>query len=153
MADSIRQQICTKVAARLATILTTAGYATNLGQHVYEWLPEVLEQSNTLGVVWKDIDESPSNLTTGGTLGYHYHDLKFEFTIIASGSTAIANVRKALADVIKAIGVDQTWDKLADRTVPVPNEMAAEQADRIVAAFRLTVIVQYRTHKWDPYNQ
>lgn len=154
MADSMRQLILNAVDARLKTILTTATppYETNLGEHVFEWLPRVLEDSECPAVIWKDLDEVPSNLTIG-KYGYHQHALRVELAIVdASAGSTPANLRKALADVTKAVGADTTWGGLAIRTDPVPNDMAVEQADRIAGAFRLTIQIDYQTQKWNPYG-
>jgi hypothetical protein len=152
MADSIRQRICSAFDTRLKGITVAAGYATNVGQNVFEWIPAVIDQDQTPGILWMDVDESPSNLTTAGTIGYHDHRLRIEARIIASGSTSIATIRKALADVVRAIGVDTTWGGLASRTNPVANDMDAEKADRLAAAMRLTIEIDYTTHKWNPYG-
>lgn len=150
---SLRQRILTALDTRLKTILIANGYETDLGQNVFEWRDTMVQQSELPALVWKDLNEDPSSATVGKTIGYHWHDLTVEMSILSSdGSSTPEQMRKCLADVTAAVGTDTTFGGLAIRTQPVPNEAAVEQADRIIGAFRLTINIHYQTKKWNPYE-
>lgn len=152
MGDSKRQLICNAFDARLKTILTTNGYNTDLGLNVFEWRDTPFELNELPAINWRDLLEDDSN-ATAGTIGYHNHGVTFELKVVtAKGSTTAKEVRAILADLIAAVAVDQTWDKLALRTDPVKNEMEVEEAERIVGGMTVTLNIIYQTKKWNPYT-
>lgn len=150
--DSKRQLICSAVDARLKTILTSAGYNSDLGKNVFEWRPTPLEINELPAVNWRDISEGDSN-ASAGTIGYHNHTLTFELRVLtAKGKTTAKEIRAILADIIEAISIDQTWGGLAIRTDPVSNEMEVEEAEHIIGGTTVTFIITYQTKKWNPYT-
>ena len=150
--DSKRQLICNKVDTRLKTILIANGYNTDLGKNVFEWRDNPIDESELPALGWRDVSEDDSNASTG-TIGYHNHVLTMEFKVAtAKGKTTAQEIRALLADVIKAVGVDQTWDGLAIRTDPVSNEMQVEEAETIIGGVTITLTITYQTKKWNPYE-
>lgn len=109
MVDSRRQDIIDAVDTRLKGILTTGGYETSLGSHVSEWRDtdrNPLEATELPGIVYRDA-------VSGRSVGAGIYDnvLRIEFEIHAD---SIATIRKALADVERAVFVDESWGGLAD---------------------------------------
>lgn len=105
---SKRQDIIDLVIARMQTILSSGDYETNLGQNVEDW------QTN-----WDD-DELPAlsvcDLVDGinfvneqPTAALQQHALPLQLRIFAKSDTRPADLRKMIADVVKAIGTDQFW--------------------------------------------
>lgn len=152
MSDSKRQQIIDKIDTRLKTILTTGGYLTNAGQHVYPWLPEISEIADQIALVYRDPDENNS-AATEGSIGYHRHELTIEIEIrCAAGSVTVETVRKVLADIETAIGTDPKWSALAQRTNPGSNRIDTAQNSNIVSRATMNFVVVYQTKAWNPYT-
>lgn len=154
MADSIRQQIMTALDTRMKAILTAGGYETDLGTSVFEWRTENLDDSQLPALVWRDIAAGVSDQADdGAAMGSHAHALTVEIEIITSGSTAPAAVRKMIADVYKAIGVDDTWGGLALATAPREDETEHDQAEKKIAGATIRAVIIYETLSFDPYTQ
>lgn len=150
--DSKRQLICSAVDARLRTILVSGGYNTDLGENVFEWRATPFEINGLPAMDWRDISEVDSNASTGRD-GYHNHALTFQLRVLtAKGKTTANEIREILADIVKAVSVDQTWGGLAIRTDPVSNEMEVEEAERIIGGITVTLTITYQTKKWNPYT-
>ena len=104
MATPIRQTLIDNIKTQLQTITTGNGYETNLGSNVFEWRETPLQQSELPGIVIRD----PSNQQTK-TFGKHESVLKLEIEIYTQGLPVVT--RKAIADVIKCIGVEGLKDQ------------------------------------------
>ena len=114
MADTIRQQIITAVDTQLKTISVANGYRTALGATVQEWDLTPLSAANeTTGrLEYRDGGEDRLDLTVGEqTMG-----LPLVIRVLTPGSTSMADIRKMLADVAKAMYEDPTFGGLADDT-------------------------------------
>jgi hypothetical protein len=156
MADSIRQKIIDAVAARFASITTGNGYETNIGSKVYVWRnleASPLDANDLPAINIRD----PKCETQQQTSGVHTHMLHIEAVVMASKSTTESKtVRKMIADVTKAVGVDRQWTvssvKLAFDTDPVKDETTIEQHGDITGAAKISFIIKFRTRSFDPYN-
>lgn len=146
MADSKRQQIVTRIDLGLKTILVAAGYETNLGRNVYEWREEPLTKSKLPAAVWRETDR-----TVEATIGEHEHTLTVEIQLVATGASAPQTLRKMIADVVKMVGVNLTWNGLAEDTKPPVETVSSERDKSRVAGATLTFDVIYRTGRFDPY--
>lgn len=150
MADSIRQQIIDAINTRLKTILKANGYETNLGQNVFEHRTTALGDSELPGINFKDVgcDVSQEDIA----IGQHGYELIMEAEItVKEGSTTAVQIRKMIADVIKATGVDPRWGGLAVSTSPVSDSLKFEQSEKIIAGALLTYSIMFRTNKFNPY--
>jgi hypothetical protein len=78
--------------------------------------------------------------------------LPVEMEIITVGGTAITEIRKLIADVIRAIGAKRTWDGEAVNTKLKLSGPAVDQASRKVGAVVVTIEIIYRTNLFDAYN-
>lgn len=155
MADSRRQDIIDAILARFRLILIASAYETDLGKNVHVW-------RDTATTPFQP-DELPAlNLRDASNaveqLLYNKHEHSLTITaqgFVASGAVA-ADVRKCLADLYKAIGVDRKWTvatvALAFDTLPVGDEFTVQQNGTAIAGFVLTFIVKFRTTSYDPYT-
>ena len=124
MTDPIRQTIMEKVAARLAAILTTGGYLTNVGAHVFLWRTTPLDSAEMPGLVVSDRVEE----ITPFTCLEYTHDLVVEVEAIAEPGTVDGELmRDVIADILKAVVTDDRWDGYALDTVPLSSEIVQEQ--------------------------
>ncbi len=153
MADSIRQLIINAIDSRLKLITIANGYETNIGGKVFEWRAVPVEEIDLPCIIYRDLSSVNSVLTIG-IGGYHESNLNIEVEVIcAAGSVTPSTIRKMLADVIKAIGVDATWSGLASSTDPVSDAITIEQNEKIIGGANITFTITYRTKRWDAYNQ
>lgn len=152
MADSIRQKITDAVSARLALIKTVNGYETDLGLKVFEWRVAEIPESDLPAAVYRDIGCDTSD-SEGSSMGYHLHSLNMEIELFASGSTSPATMRKMIADVFKAIGVDDTWGGLALTTRPQGDKADVEQEEKKFTNTLVSIVVEFETLAWDAYTQ
>ena len=76
------------------------------------------------------------------------NSLKFECECYAHGSTTAAQARLMLDDVVKCIGVDQTWGRLARYTLLDSHEIDLEQNAEIIGGVKIEFTVVYRTNQW-----
>lgn len=148
MADSIRQRIITAVDTRLKAMLTTGGYELNLGRSVHEWRSTPFDEGDLPAVVYRDTNE-----VVEVTVGRHDHRMELEIEMVLSGSTAPATMRKAVADIVKAVGADVTWGGLAFDTGYAGSEnIAVMQNERRIAGVLMRFVVSYATVPFDNYN-
>lgn len=145
MADSIRQQIIDKLAARLAAIKITGGYKTDIGSNVFDWLARDLADAELDAVIYRDVSADISM----DTLELRSNKIRVEIEAkTKSGSTTAAQVREMIEDIYTAINVDDTWDALALNTEPVGEEMMIGHGDKITGFATITIEIEYRTTKW-----
>ena len=149
MADSKRQQIIDAIQTRLETILLTGGYKTNLGNNIFVWKTDTIQDSELPCILWRDKSETIERITIGADL----HSLQIEAEIITSGADAIDKVREMIADVIQAVGTDLTWGTIAEDTLPISNEdIQIEQKEKTIAGAKVSFVVQFVTEPFNPYN-
>ena len=144
MPTSIRQQIINAVDARLKTIKIANGYNYDLGNNVFEWRDAPLSDSNLPALIYRDLSCDTEYLET------HRHKIHIEVELVIKDTLASA-VRKMIADVLKAIGVDPQWSNLAINTHPEGDEMQVKQSEKIIGGASVKFAIEFRTKEWDPY--
>jgi hypothetical protein len=149
--SSKRQLIVDAVKARLATIKTTGGYQTNIGNNVKEWLLTSLEESELPAVTLADGVEKTIIPAEGKNSGLYTRQLPFAANLVLAESDATATLaRKAIADVITCIGKDDTWGGLARRTLPDTDDLTVDSEGQRIGGARITFIVEYGRKHWEP---
>jgi hypothetical protein len=139
----------TKLDTQLKTILITGGYETNLGSHIFEWRDTALQESELPGLIWRDLVQETDDTRVHNL---DQHMLPVEMEIMAVGGTAITEIRKLIADVIRAIGAKRTWDGEAIDTKLKTSGPAIDQASKKVGAVMVTIEIIYRTNLFDAYD-
>lgn len=145
---SIRQQIITALDTRLKTILTSGGYNTNAGKQVFEYREYNFEVDELPALIYRD--EDSQNIDS---YEYHRHKLFIKIEAVVVGTTAAADIRKLIADVITAIGTDLTWGGLAEDTLPESEPINIVHESRKVAGATIGITIDYRTGLWNPHTQ
>ena len=147
---SKRQQIVTAIDTRLKLITITNGYETNAGNNVYEFWDIALEDDELPAIIWRDGAED-SDLLVNTTQD---RTLTVELILQTLGATAPAILRKLIADVEKAILVDNTWGGLVIFTsvMNVIDTFDVEHKDRRIGACRTRFTVLYRTGYLNSYS-
>lgn len=138
--SSKRQQIVDAIETRMKTILTTGGYTTNAGQHVFVWLTTPLSETVLTAIILFDRDGGIN--AEYSTLKHYYRDLIVDIEADVKGSTSRAELRKVLDDIWKACKVDRTWGGLAIQTIMESDDMVLAQGDKLAGGsqtrFRIT---------------
>lgn len=145
MADSIHQKIIGKIDTRFKAILIAGGYATNMGNNVFEWRETPLAATELPGLIYRDPREERIP-------GCGVYDLSLQIEIDLF-STSPAGIRSCLADIERAVFVDETWETLAQNSEIDSSEMEVAQKENIFTASKVIMTVEYRTIRGDPYTQ
>jgi hypothetical protein len=159
MADSRRQDLMDAILARFRLITVGGGYETNLGANVHVWrdtaqIPFQPEELPALNL------RDASNAIEQQLTNKHEHSLTILCQGFVASSAVATDVRKCMADLYKAIGVDRKWPstpgdvatRLAVDTLPVGDEFTVQQNGIAIAGFVLTFVVKFRTTSYDPYT-
>jgi len=139
---SVRQRIITTIDLRLKTILVANGYQSNMGEHVFGWRTDPFQGSEIDGLTYRDRTEER-------TAGCGVYDLMMPLEIEMI-SDSPAGIRKCLADLEKAVFVDETWGGLAWYTELRTNEMAVEKKEELFSASKIILEIEYQTGRGHP---
>lgn len=141
---SKRQDIVNAVKTRMLTVRTANGYATEIGADQSEWnvtgkSPQELPSHEVRDEVEEAVVDKPNS---------GLYERRLEITVIAElleDGAGATNARLALADIIKAVGVDTTWGGLAKFTLPVEERIrVAEEGQRISGVTVVFQVVYFR---------
>ncbi|MCP9495886.1 MAG: hypothetical protein MSG64_15665 [Pyrinomonadaceae bacterium MAG19_C2-C3] len=149
-----RQQIIDKVLARMQGIATTAEYApgknfeTNLGAHVTEWNEEQVERANLPALDVRDFLNSP--VQESRSSDGHEHVLTIQFAVIAAAKEQTSFVRACIADIYRAIGIDDSWDSLASKTMPKRDLLKIDQQGQRIAGAIVEINIHFFTASFNP---
>lgn len=152
MADSKRQQIVNAIKTRLQGITVANGYQTDLGNAVYEWRLTPYQSTELPCADVRDTTESVE-----ATVEVHIHKTTMEVKVLGSTGSLPADIRKRLADVVKAVGTDLTWGGLAEDTVAAGQDLIEAEIDITgtglvkVRAASARFEVSYTTAPFNPY--
>jgi len=151
------QQIIDKVAARLGTIKTTNGFYTNSGTTTKEWRTSPYNENELgLSLTFRDDGDEPFKTSLLGDDAIQDRWLTVIISLPYRGGSAAAAeyIRKAMADVYKAIGTatdgrrGEEWSGLAEATEDQGSKPFFDQEERQVLSIDITIKIWYRTKKW-----
>jgi len=166
MPDSVRQRIITAVLARFAAITTANGFQTDIGENVTEWNLIPIQERLLSGV---DVSDPKDTAEPAVSNSGEDHELTLKATHHwKSGDATPENLRKATADIFRAIGLDRYWHEnttisagpiatksgsalARNGTVADVDQMDLSQGGKIVGAAQVTFRIRYRTETLNPY--
>jgi hypothetical protein len=144
-----RQTLFSAVLTRAATITVANGYGTNIGSHVKEWQTTPLESVDLPAVLVSDSTENTLVPEVGETAGLYRRELEITFdAVLAESGQNATEARKAIADIIAMIGVDQTWGGVARRTVPVSDQLMLDDTGTRIGGARVRVKIIHSRKPW-----
>ncbi len=149
MADSIRQQILSAIDTRLKAILVASGYATDIGTNVHDWKVDPIEEDDLPILLYRDI----SVATEIVNFNCFAHRMTVNISVAVTNSTPMTEIRKLIADLDKAIGVDETWGGLALFTIRIGDESSVEIGEKKFAGCQVNFEVTFRTLGWNDYTK
>ncbi len=139
-----RQEIVEAIKVRLPSIRTANGYGTDLGLHVFEWKVTAFGEGELPGVCFRDTEQTVAELTGG----YRNNSLTVEFILgAASGALTPGIVRQAIADVVRCIDSDPTWNGLSWDTAIQSDEMFVDHDGKLTGLAKVTAVVKYQTQR------
>ncbi len=154
MPETIRQQIINAIDVRLKTILVSNGFKTNLGLNVFEWRVTELTEAELPALIYRDTESAVGD-SPPESFDRQRQLLDIEIDVVVSGSTAPADLRKAIGDVMVAIGSTREareWNDLAEDTIQGSESISIEHEERRVAGARLFFSIQYVSGIFNPYS-
>ena len=137
---TIRGTIMGLVDTALKAILITGGYSTNLGAKIYEWRPIPLGDDVGPAATYKDT-------LTRKPISQNYFENTISLEVVVYGNT-VNTVRDMVGDVIKAVGLNQTWGGNAKHSIFVSEDTGVAQKDKLIAVSHLTFSIQYHALNW-----
>lgn len=145
-----RQDILDVIESRMQGISVGGGYHTALGANISVWRTAIFEASNLPALVIRDMGQSKDQEGESSPFSLDTWRLKIEIEIIGkAGSTTDILIRQMIADVYKAIGVDDTWGGKAITSFLSDDDMILQdQQSRIVGGATIQFTILYRTNKY-----
>lgn len=148
--DTLRQRIMDTIETRMGTILVSNGFKTNVGQNVFPWSELGINNTKLPALIIRDVDDDPDQEVI------RIVDNILTVQVIAlttKSATSEQEVREIIADVIKAVGVDETWGDLAEFTLLPPAGMEALQLEKKLFGSQIDLVVEYTTGRFDPFGR
>ena len=115
MEETKRQQILDALAARLPLILVADGYRTDAGLYTVFIDSEVPKSKHDLPCLL--VFDSTADADDAVINGRTDYRLNITIEVVVLNDTSAKEQRRIAADVLKAIGVDDSFGQLAYRTV------------------------------------
>ena len=149
-----RQDLVDAVDTRLKTILTTAGYRTNIGANVFQWREfAAISPSELPCIVFADRSETPE-LVNAGRNSTQKRTLTIEYEIIYTGTeskTIMTNLRKGQADIEDAIRTDVKFGNLALWTKPAGTQLGLtdQNTEDMTGILTGSFEIVYQTGFWN----
>ena len=148
--DTVRQRIMDTIAVRLQSILVSNGYKTNAGQKVFAWREFGLGSTKLPALTYRDVDDDPDQETIGNVDNILTVEVQ---ALTTQSATSDEQVREMLADVIVAVGADETWGDLAEFTLLPSSPMAVEQLEKKIFGAQIILVIEYQTARFNPYGR
>lgn len=156
MADSKRQKIVDAVKTRMAAILVSGGYDTDLGQNVEEWSQHLQQEDIPDAGVLSVCDMVAEAAGTSGRSNPQetVWQMPIQLRIwLPKSRTSMANLRTALKDVNRAIREDDRWQVAGVGLVMISRPLregpiVPEDSFEVAGAF-LDFEVQFITQKFN----
>jgi hypothetical protein len=145
-ANIIRKKIRDAVASRMALIDGTGGYYTAIGNHITIKKTNPYGPNKVDGIDIADESETQTLVTEAEEL----EDRSLIFRLaVALKQIDPDKVLEAIADVEKAVNVDDRWGGLAIRTVPLGNDDEVDQQENIFRGVNIRIRIEYSTLKFN----
>ncbi len=146
----IRQQIFDALAGALRAI-TTPTYQTNAGHRVFAYRDPVNRPLNANELPCITIRETQSN-GEALTATVHRYTLGLEISgHVQDQEDTAAALRSIRADILQALGEDETLGDLVEYIAPNAEEMNTTEMGKSVGTVRLQFEIRYKTLAFAPY--
>lgn len=151
-----QQDLFTAVKTRLATITTANSYTSNAGQIVNEWQLTPVDFSASPSLLPCICLSDPREVNLGPSANVDKNSstrlfgLEFEAALLLAETDQTATkARQAKTDLIRAIGVDPTWNGLAKRTEPGEFQIIGNKEGNSISGVLMKFTVEYMRKTWE----
>lgn len=148
--DTVRQKIMDAIDTRLQSILIANGFKTNAGQNVFPWQEYGVTNTKLPALLIRDVDDDPDQETVGNVDNILTVQV---IALTAKSATSDQQVREMIADVIVAVGVDETWGDLAEFTLLPPAGMELLQLEKKLFGAQIDLLIEYQTARFNPFGR
>ena len=154
MADSKRQQVVDALVTRLETISTVNGFETNAGTNVFQWRGYDIPDNKRPAI---DVRDSEQTLETEAGEADR-HTLVVEINCFAAGADSPADIRKIMADVVKAIRDDPSFPRLGGEGVAEDVNLVqqtiedVEHKEERITAGQVGITIEFMTAHFNSYT-
>lgn len=150
--DSKREKIIAKVLERMTLIKVADGYETDFGLNVHDWEVNFNKQDfPALSVC--DLFEENELLNRQPTASRQMNALPIQIRLFAE---TVAELRKGITDVNKAIKIDSRWafleEPLALHTLPKGSGIIVSEDTFEIAGAAVNIEIVYMTNVFDSYQ-
>lgn len=143
-----RQAFVDALRARLASISQESGYSSDIGLRVFDWRDPRGENVQESELPCCGFADESSQITAMDSVT-HEHALTVAIWAMDQGQNASELARALEADVLKAIGTDQTFGGVCHYFQPTSSMTELKVAGKRSASVRLTFEVRIRLVAWD----
>jgi len=145
-----RQTLVDRILARFALITVANGYQTNIGAKEKEWQTTPLDENETPAVMVHDPIAQIRTDPKGENSSKHTWatQIVVDAVLPESAQNAVEG-RKAISDINKAIGADQTWGGLARRSEQVSEKLMLDQSGTRIAGVQVIFNVITSRKPWE----
>lgn len=140
---SIRKQFVPALMARLAEILVSNGYLTNIGQNVNEW-----DESAVLGATEPClmVEDGQNKRTAGKIMGQTRNLLHCNVLGILRGENhTAASARDMEEDIVACLGDWPTADGLVDLVEVIDSTIDLDKHGQLVGGVHVIITAEYYT--------
>jgi hypothetical protein len=149
MADSLREGVVQAFDTRLKEILTAGGYETDAGTNVEGWKDTPHDIASLPALVWRDTDLKEPE---AGATDVHNLTIEIDAVVVKTSTvSAMAQLRKLIADVVKVLGTDLTLGALAQDIRQLGEEIQVDHEDKKIMTATLLFDVIFTSGHFDPY--
>lgn len=135
------------IASRLATITTANGYETDIGLRSSYWQDWDFEYGEVGAITFRDLEEEVTEVNQFQEFLLHLEIEAVAYT--SAGSVSEVELGCNLQfDLIRAIGVDPTWGKLAIKTELKETAKQIQTEGKRAMNLTLSFDITYRDPKW-----
>jgi hypothetical protein len=122
-----RQTLVDRILARFALITVANGYQTNIGAKVKEWQTTPLDENELTTIMVHDPIAQIRTDPKGENSSKHTWATQIVVdAFLQEAAQNAVEARKAISDINKAVGVDQTWGALARRSEQVSEKIMTD---------------------------
>lgn len=147
--DTKRQRIVDAVVERVREIRVAAGYQTDLGERVEDWVTSWDDAELPAASVC-DLPEESEKANKDAKRATH--KIPVHVRIFVGKNERPATLRKMIGDVLAAVKKDPRWGGLALDTWPKTDGFVIPEDSFVIAGGAVEFVVEYATDTFDPFK-
>jgi hypothetical protein len=145
-----RQDILSAIKTRMQNISVANGYHSAMGVNVFVWRTSSLDPNVLPALIIRDMSQAKDQEGENAPYSFDTWRMQIEIEIVGqSGGTTDVSIRQMIADVYKAIGVDDTFGGVAITSFLLDDGIILnDQQSKVVGGATIHFEILYRTSKY-----